>query len=935
MAKKKRSFFKIFFTTIFVILLLAVLTVVGCGIYAHFKYDVNSIALISQIQEVNKPVDISELVTAGFTADDFENADAKVQNLSSQNVVKFKDKEVAAYIDQHIADYAINADVGGKSVNLKSYNFKLYQITFSPSESGIVDVQSVIEFDIESIKNKKLSSFPLSIFKGMFPNKVYLVVDFTIKQSDDGYEVFGKELKINGLDSAKSTNVLNAYKMLLKISNVNLCQEIGKVISDVITSDNGFYGTLKTAGAKNFVFENTENIMYFDTYTVDTSATKTITYNNTKGATNLNPSTIRITDNTITLKNLQLAGYIFEGWHDHTTDERVYVIDANNFKDYQIDAKWTIIKYTITLDLRGGTYDGSDTLNYDVETAVNLPTDIIKEVDSVSVEFLGWTGTGLTECTKIVNIPVGSTGDRSYVAHYDGQQIVTLCIDGVDFASVDIERGDTLDPLTFFNPSEYGMNGYSVDKWYTSSLMSEEYDFDIGIVDDTIIYGSWNYISDNISFYPYLSQFDNAQSSGNINITSRDMLVAYMDYVTFFNITNNNVELALSYGIAHNSSAMENEVKAAYNVFKGKLHFTSGSTGVGFAYSSNFVKFYVNEDNMVIVPTLEFTDADYVREGQEYALKLQATPTRSETFDDFNINKVTKTLNVTTSEQLVWALENGYRPVCAAGSASESVYNQAKVVLRTIINDDMNDITKLRAIYEWLIDNVNYDYEAYEKLSNNIIDSSQAKKYYSWYAEGVFEKGRVVCEGYAKALLIMAKIENIPTIFVTGNNHAWNKVYVNGAWYGIDATHGDSGSVLSDKGIEILTHTAFLFTDEYKQSKGYTVDNYKESKFKAETAFDYYDYVSYNYLSSEFDLLIDNAAELTLIYRKVKNYIESSSATSTYYIFEFCLTSVNVSNFSAWASIARTASGLVVQPSYITTTDSNGNFVYTLFVSVA
>ncbi len=929
---KKKSFIKIFFTIIFTIILLVIFAVAGFGVYIYFKHDINAISLISQVQQINNNVDVSQLVTNEFTAEDYSSVESKIQSLSDSSVVKFKDKEIAAYIDEKIASYSIISEINDKSVNLKNYDFKLHQIKFLQSEEGQADVQCVIELDITSIKNK-LVSFPLSMFKGLFPDKLYLAVDFTINNSNDGgYDIVGKELKVNDLDVAKSTNILNAYKFLLGYSNINICQEVSDLLANLIISENGFYGTLKAAGATDFVFEKTTDTVYFDAYTVDTTATRTITYNQTKTATNTNPTTIHITDNTITLTNLQLDGYTFDGWFDHDTGVQIYTIDANNFKDYVIDAHWTLVQYTITLDLRGGTYeDGSEVINYDVETEVNLPTEITKKVNLVDIEFLGWTGTGLTECTKVVTIPVGSTGNRSYTAHYAGQQIVTLCIDDTDFVSIDVERGDTLDEETFFNPAAYGMNGYSVDTWYNSSSKTTEFNFSAGITEDITIYGNWNYVSDNILFYPYLEEFENAQTTNTLTANSRAKLMAYMDYVLFYNITNSNVEITLNYGIAHTQSAMENEVKAAYNIFKDRPHFISGSTSHGFAYSSNFVKFYIITDNMVEAPTLEFTDEGYVCEGQEYALKMQITPTRTSTFDDFNINKVTKTLNVTTSEQLVWALENGYRPVCAVGSAAESVYSSAKTVLRTIINDDMDDITKLRAIYEWLIDNVNYDYEAYDKLSHNIIDSSQAKNYYSWYAEGVFEKGKVVCEGYAKALLIMAQIENIPTVFVTGNNHAWNKVYVDGAWYGIDATHGDAKA--AGQNIEIMSHTSFLFTDAYKVSKGFTSENY--ASLTANTAFDYYDYVSYSFSSSDFDLLIDNAAELTLLYRKVKNYVDNNESSSTYVIFEFSLTNGNVGNFSAWTSAARTGSGLVVQNSYTYNIDSNGNTVYTMFVKVA
>ena len=68
--------------------------------------------------------------------------------------------------------------------------------------------------------------------------------------------------------------------------------------------------------------------------------------------------------------------------------------------------------YTITYNLDGGTVTGNPTTytSNDTITLVN-PT---KE----GYTFKGWTGTGLTEATTSVTIPVGSTGDREYTATY-------------------------------------------------------------------------------------------------------------------------------------------------------------------------------------------------------------------------------------------------------------------------------------------------------------------------------------------------------------------------------------------------------------------------------------------------------------------------------------------------------------------------------------
>lgn len=68
--------------------------------------------------------------------------------------------------------------------------------------------------------------------------------------------------------------------------------------------------------------------------------------------------------------------------------------------------------YTVTLDTAGG--DPIRPIQYTVESeAFQLPTPI-----RTGYIFLGWTGEGITEPQKTMEIPQGSTGDRTYTANW-------------------------------------------------------------------------------------------------------------------------------------------------------------------------------------------------------------------------------------------------------------------------------------------------------------------------------------------------------------------------------------------------------------------------------------------------------------------------------------------------------------------------------------
>ena len=77
----------------------------------------------------------------------------------------------------------------------------------------------------------------------------------------------------------------------------------------------------------------------------------------------------------------------------------------------------TYPKYQITYDLNGGSMEG----NPDIFTEVS-DTFTLKNPVRSGYKFLGWTGTGLDVMSQEVTIQKGSTGDRTYTAHWEQMQ---------------------------------------------------------------------------------------------------------------------------------------------------------------------------------------------------------------------------------------------------------------------------------------------------------------------------------------------------------------------------------------------------------------------------------------------------------------------------------------------------------------------------------
>ena len=101
------------------------------------------------------------------------------------------------------------------------------------------------------------------------------------------------------------------------------------------------------------------------------------------------------------------TGYTFAGW----SPALPATMPAENMT---VTAQWRVNRYTITYDLDRGTADDNPT-GYTVETE----TFTLKNPTRPGYIFSGWSGTGLTgEDNLTVTIPKGSTGNRSYTAHW-------------------------------------------------------------------------------------------------------------------------------------------------------------------------------------------------------------------------------------------------------------------------------------------------------------------------------------------------------------------------------------------------------------------------------------------------------------------------------------------------------------------------------------
>ncbi len=133
----------------------------------------------------------------------------------------------------------------------------------------------------------------------------------------------------------------------------------------------------------------------------------------------------------------------------------------------------------------------------------------------------------------------------------------------------------------------------------------------------------------------------------------------------------------------------------------------------------------------------------------------------------------------------------------------------AKEVIKKIITNGMSDFEKAKAIHDYMLVNIDYDYDDY--LKNTI-------PYESYNVIGALKNKYAVCAGYAKTFKLLCELADLECTYVVGTArgyHAWNQVKIDGKWYNVDVTWDDP--VNEDKVFDdhyYNNYNYFLVSDE-------------------------------------------------------------------------------------------------------------------------
>ncbi|MBO7402324.1 MAG: hypothetical protein J6U10_04970 [Lachnospiraceae bacterium] len=152
-----------------------------------------------------------------------------------------------------------------------------------------------------------------------------------------------------------------------------------------------------------------------------------------------------------------------------------------------------------------------------------------------------------------------------------------------------------------------------------------------------------------------------------------------------------------------------------------------------------------------------------------------------------------------------------------------------KLIIDTLIKDDMNVVEKIKVVHDYLIMTTTYDHV-------NLKAGTESKSVYKTY--GCIIGHRCVCQGYAYAFMDIMTAMGIECVELSGGNHAWNAVKVGDSWYYIDLTWDDpyDGSRSKpEKNVyyefDYPHYDYFLVTEEFL-TKNHTLNKAYNSDYK-------------------------------------------------------------------------------------------------------
>lgn len=520
------------------------------------------------------------------------------------------------------------------------------------------------------------------------------------------------------------------------------------------------------------------------------------------------------------------------------------------YEDTTFTARWELAHYTLRLyTLKGSTLDstafveradapGCFETTFTLLDSLTLPLPTCPDAD-----FLSWNTKADGSGETVTALSAGQTASLSLYAIVNRKihSITFEAEDGGFYPALLAPAGEKIAPPKIAPENQKAGMGLN---WYTDEACTQRYAFTVMPSENLTLYGKWEKDT-GTGFLDWDIQTK--------TIDSPEDLIAFMDYIRFYDIQTL-WEMEVTY--ASQETVLADLARAAQ-----AWEYRGGGTMV---YSTKTKSSYQDPRSRCVV----FAYMDQSYRGREASLSMPATgktayryllsdtiPGRGDAYTAFYIDSLSKSYPVSTTNQLLYVVEHGYKPLPEKGSEAERIYNAARSLLNTILPQDAADYEKVLAIFDYLVLHIEYD-QAMANASSSLGDTWPL--YDAYYAEGVFDRQKAVCDGIAKAFSLLCNIEGIPCIEVSGNSHAWNRVKIQNNWYVVDATFGNLQ--INERPHSVADHGQFLISDAQKAAAGYASASY--AAIRADAAFGHFAYQTVFFDNKRIDLVITSTDEL-------------------------------------------------------------------------
>ena len=258
--------------------------------------------------------------------------------------------------------------------------------------------------------------------------------------------------------------------------------------------------------------------------------------------------------------------------------------------------------------------------------------------------------------------------------------------------------------------------------------------------------------------------------------------------------------------------------KPLYNLYR--TYFVKEEKEVTLTASNDYTRDY---DFNYVKRTDDFTPSNYqdllniyytVLNSGEEEFSFYCTDEYSECINDVdslaNNQKVLSTINNFVHPFNSFRhLETSYDDYGKVTLKIEHIYSNNDIKLinakieeieKEIWNNSMSNEDKIKEAHNYIINNSKYDKD---RSDNNIV------KYKSDTAYGSLLEGYSLCGGYTDAMELFLEDMGIKSYKISSENHVWNAVYLNNAWYHLDLTWDDP---ITTDGSDILEYNFFLIT---------------------------------------------------------------------------------------------------------------------------